>query len=150
MDMKSSLRMAAELENLAEIRHFVQKTATTFDVDPDIIPDVLLAVDEAVTNVLVHGYQGQMGMIEIELRRRGDSLVVCLRDRAIPFDPTTIPPPDLTLPLEQRPFGGMGIYLMRQLMDEVTHRSTRQGGNELTLVKKGVVWRSAKTLIGRH
>jgi anti-sigma regulatory factor (Ser/Thr protein kinase) len=137
--MKSSLRMAAELDNLAEIRHFVQKTATTFGVDPDIISDVLLAVDEAVTNVLVHGYQGQPGMIELELRRRGDSLVVCLRDQAIPFDPTTVPPPDLTLPLEQRPFGGMGIYLMRQLMDEMTHRITRQGGNELTLVKKGVV-----------
>jgi serine/threonine-protein kinase RsbW len=137
--MKSSLRMAAELDNLAEIRHFVQKTATTFGVDPDIISNVLLAVDEAVTNVLVHGYQGQTGMIEIELRRRGDSLVVCLRDQAIPFDPTTVPPPDLTLPLEQRPFGGMGIYLMRQLTDEMTHRITRQGGNELTLVKKGVV-----------
>jgi serine/threonine-protein kinase RsbW len=137
--MKSSLRMTAKLENLVEIRHFVQKTAAASGVDPDVIPDVLLAVDEAVTNVLVHGYQGQMGMIEIELRRKGDSLVVCLRDQAIPFDPTTVPPPDLTLPLEQRPFGGMGIYLMRQLMDEMTHRITRQGGNELTLVKKGVV-----------
>jgi serine/threonine-protein kinase RsbW len=137
--MESSLRIAAELENLAEIRDFVQKTATTIGVAPDIIPDVLLAVDEAVTNVLVHGYQGQAGMIEIELRRRGDSLRVCLRDQATPFDPTTVPAPDLTLPLEQRPFGGMGVYLMRQLMDEMTYRITRQGGNELTLVKKGVV-----------
>jgi serine/threonine-protein kinase RsbW len=139
MDMESSLRMTADLENLAEIRHFVQKTATSFDLDPDSIPDVLLAVDEAVTNVLVHGYPGQAGMIEIELRRRGDSLVVCLRDQAVPFDPTLVPPPDLALPLEERPFGGMGIYLIRQLMDEMTYRITRQGGNELTLVKKGVV-----------
>ena len=135
-DTHSSLRISAELKQLVVIRRFIEETATAFKADPSAILDMLQAVDEAATNIIVHGYRGQPGMIEIEVRREGDSLVVRLRDQATPFDPTAVPPPDLTLPLEKRPLGGMGIYLARQLMDEMTHRVTSQGGNELTLVKK--------------
>jgi serine/threonine-protein kinase RsbW len=139
MEQESTLRVAAELKNLNVIRHFVQETAESLDVDQRVIGDVILATDEAVTNVMVHGYQGQPGIIEIELRRNEDSLVVCLRDQSAPFDPTVMPPPDVTVPLEERPPGGLGIHLMRQLMDEVVHRTTPQGGNELTMIKRGVI-----------
>ncbi len=138
MNTSSSLCIAAELKNLVEIRRTVQETATALGVDSAMIPDVLLAVDEAASNIIIHGYQGQGGAIEIEMEREGDALVIRLRDEAPPFDPAAIPPPDLTLPLEQRPIGGLGIYLMRQVMDEVTHRITPQGGNELTLLKRCV------------
>ena len=67
--------------------------------DHDI--DVLLAVDEAATNVVVHGYQGREGVIEIEVLREGDALVIRLRDEAEPFDPTSLPPPDLAVPLAE-------------------------------------------------
>jgi serine/threonine-protein kinase RsbW len=107
-------------------------------VDAATIPDVVLAVDEAATNIILHGYQGQEGIIEIEVEQEGDALVVRLRDEAVPFDPTSVPLPDLTVPLEQRAPGGLGIYLIRQVMDEVAYRITSQGGNELTLVKRGV------------
>ena len=113
MEQESTLRVAAELKNLNVIRHFVQETAESLDVDQRVIGDVILATDEAVTNVMVHGYQGQPGIIEIELRRNEDSLVVCLRDQSAPFDPTVMPPPDVTVPLEERPPGGLGIHLMR-------------------------------------
>ena len=136
---ESTLRIAAELESLSLIRLFVQETSAAFGIAPDAIPDVLLATDEAATNVIVHGYRDEPGMLEIKMRRSGDSLVVCLRDQAPPFDPTTAPPPNLSLPLEKRPLGGMGIHLIRQLVDDVTHRVTPQGGNELTMVKRGVV-----------
>lgn len=132
-----SLHITAELKNLANIRRFIQETATSLGIDAAIIPDVVLAVDEAASNIVLHGYKGQKGIIRVEVEREGDALVVRLRDEAAPFDPNTIPPPDLTLPLEQRPVGGMGIYLTRQVMDEVVHRITRQGGNELTLIKRG-------------
>jgi len=135
-DTHSSLRISAELKQLVVIRRFIEETATAFKADPSAILDILQAVDEAATNIIVHGYRGQPGTIEIEIRREGDSLLVRLRDQATPFDPTAVPPPDLTLPLEKRPLGGMGVYLARQLMDEMTHRVSSQGGNELTLVKK--------------
>lgn len=139
MDTEEILRIEAELKNLSLIRRFVEEKVTALDADPDVIADVLLATDEATTNAIVHGYQDEPGIIEIEVRQTGDALVIHVRDQAPPFDPTAVPPPDLSLPLEQRPYGGMGVHLIRQLMDEVTHRITPQGGNELTMTKKGIV-----------
>ncbi len=138
MNTKTSLRIMAEPENLGRIRRFAEETAMALGVDPAVIPDVVLAVDEAASNIILHGYQGRPGSIEIEVEREGDALVIRLRDEAAPFDPTSISSPDLSLPLEQRAVGGLGIFLIRQVVDEVTHRVTPQGGNELTLVKRGV------------
>jgi anti-sigma regulatory factor (Ser/Thr protein kinase) len=138
MNAGSSLHIAAELNNLAETRRFVEETASALGVDPAVVPGVILAVDEAVSNIIAHGYRGQAGTVEIELSREGDALVIRLRDEAAPFDPTSVPPPDLTLSLEQRTPGGMGIHLIRQIVDEMTHRVMPQGGNELTLVKRGI------------
>jgi serine/threonine-protein kinase RsbW len=138
MDSDSTLRIEAELKNLSAIRRFVQEMASAFGADRDMIADVILATDEAATNVIVHGYQNQPGTIEIELDRSGDAIVIYMRDQSPPFDPTSVPPPDVTQPLDERPLGGMGIHLIRQLMDQVTHRLLPQGGNELTMTKKGV------------
>jgi serine/threonine-protein kinase RsbW len=136
MNTGCSLRFAAELKNLAAIRDFVRESAAVLDVAPAIISDLLLAVDEAATNVIIHGYRGQQGTIEIEVKREAADIVVHVRDNAPPFDPTNVPSPDLTRPLEERPPGGLGIYLIRQYMDEVIYRLMPQGGNELTLKKR--------------
>ncbi len=139
MDPEPTLHIAAELKNLSLIRRFVQERAAALGADQDVIADVILATDEAATNIIIHGYQDRPGMIEIKLRRSGNAVIVFLRDESAPFDPTSVPPPDVTQPLEKRPLGGMGIHLIRQLMDEVTHHITPQGGNELTMTKKVVV-----------
>jgi serine/threonine-protein kinase RsbW len=137
MHATSSRHFSAALNRLAEIRQFVQGSAAALGADPAAISDLLLAVDEAATNVIVYGYRDRPGEIEIEVGRQGSALVIRLRDQAPPFDPTAVPPPDLDRPLEERAPGGLGIYLMRQAVDEVIHRTTPQGGNELTLVKRG-------------
>lgn len=134
--MTTTLRIAAEVKNLLAIRRFVQDTATALAVPAPAIDDLVLAVDESITNIIEHGYRGQPGDIEIEVRRAGETVVVHLRDQAPPFDPTRLPDPDLTLSLEERPVGRMGVFLTRQLVDAVTYRLTSQGGNELTLTKK--------------
>jgi serine/threonine-protein kinase RsbW len=139
MSGETKFTFAAELKNLAAIREFVQAAAIGLRADPDILHDVILAVDESATNIVMHGYRGQPGAVEVEVKPEGDALVVCLRDQAPPFDPTQLPSPDLTLPFDQRPVGGLGVYLTRTLLDEVTYRATPQGGNELTLVKKGIL-----------
>ena len=136
MNPQPPLRMTAELKDLAAIRCFVQETATALKADPDVISDVILAANEAVTNVIIHGYQGQPGPVEVEVERDGASLVVRVRDQAPPFDPNDVPAPDLTLPLERRACGGMGVYMIKRLVDQVIHLVTPQGGNELTLIKK--------------
>ncbi len=131
-------RFSADLKNLAAIRDFVREQATALQVDPDVIPDIILAVDESTTNIIEHGYNGRPGEVEVEIRPEAPALVICLRDQAPLFDPTRLPPPDVSLPLEKRPLGGVGVYLTRHMMDEVAYRVTPQGGNELTLVKRAI------------
>jgi len=132
----ASIRVVAELPNLAVIRRFVEETATALKADRDAIDDMIQAVDESATNIIVHGYRDQPGHIEIEVIQEGNVLVVRLRDQAPLFDPTRAPPSDVTLPLERRPFGELGIHLTRRFTDSVTYRITSEGGNELTLRKK--------------
>lgn len=139
MDKPAILRLNAKLSDLEEIRNFVEKHAQRLSVDPSAIYDILLSVTEMVTNIIVHGYRGESGSVEIEITQQEDALVVFLRDQAPPFDPTQVPTPDITLPLEQRPVGGLGVYLTREFMDRMSYRQGPQGGNELILVKEGVV-----------
>lgn len=135
-----SLKIAAELKQLAIIYDFVEKTAASLDLNSSDAYDLQLAVDEAVTNIIRHGYQGRQGEIEIEIefKEEKNALVARLRDDAPPFDPTTVPPPDLDKPLVEQPLGGRGIHLMRQVMDEAVHQVTASGGNELVLIKRGL------------
>ena len=135
----SILQVPAELANLGVIRHFVDESAIGLRFDGNVIDDMLQAVEEAVANIILHGYKRRPGEIQVEVHREESGLVVQLRDRAPHFDPTGFPPPDLTLPLEKRRPGGLGIYLMRKFTDTVTYRVTPDGSNELTLVKKQLI-----------
>ncbi len=87
----------------------------------------------------MHGYRGQAGPLSLDIGRQGADLWIRLRDKAPPFDPTQVPPPDETIPLPLRPPGGLGLPLIRQLMDELRYRPLPKGGNEFTLVKRDVV-----------
>jgi serine/threonine-protein kinase RsbW len=136
VDEPASLRVAAaDLTDLAAIRAFVRTTATALDASPDAVPDLVLAVDEAVTNIIRHGYGGRTGPIGIEVGRDDGAIVVRVTDEATPFDPTTWPAPDLDVPLERRAAGGLGIHLVRTSVDRLTHRAVADHGNELILVK---------------
>jgi serine/threonine-protein kinase RsbW len=135
---EASLSFPAELSQMARLRQFVEDTALGWQADPDELADVILAVDELATNSTLHGYRGRSGTIEIVVRRAGADLILILRDQAPTFDPNTVPPPDVSLPLEQRPIGGVGLHLVRHMVDELRHRARPKGGNELTLTKHNV------------
>ena len=127
---------SAKLKNLAHIRHFVNDAANSLGADPHSVLDLVQAVDEAATNIIVHGYAGRPGVIEVTIERQKDLMVIAMRDQAPGFDPTRVPPPDLTLPLEKRPVGGLGIFLIRRSVDELQHHFLPSGGNELILIKR--------------
>ena len=104
--------------------------------DREAIDDTLAALDEAVSNIIIHGYHGQPGSIEVEVEKEQETLVIRLRDQSPLFDPTLVPPPDLTLPLKERRLGGLGVHLIRCFTDSMAYRVTPEGDNELTLMKK--------------
>jgi anti-sigma regulatory factor (Ser/Thr protein kinase) len=139
MENLCTLRVQADVNELARIRDFVEIQATALGVAPDAVYDLVLAANEIATNIVVHGYRGQPGTIEIEVRSERDAVEIVLRDRTARFDPTSAPPPDITVPLEKRPPGGMGIHLTRRLTDAMLYRFIPNGGNEVTLIKRGVV-----------
>jgi len=138
MQSRFHLEVTADPENLLTVHQFVKDSAATLGIKPAIVNDVRLAVEEIVTNIITHGYQNKGGKIEIEIKLYEDVLMIYLRDEAVPFDPTRFSGPDLSKPPAVRPVGGMGIYLTKQIMDQVTYRLTPNGENELTLIKRGV------------
>jgi serine/threonine-protein kinase RsbW len=138
--------MRAALDQLSAMREFVTRAVLALGGDSDLASDVELAADEAITNVIVHGYGRQGGEIELAMAREGGNLVLRILDAAAEFDPTGAPSPDIKAPLETRGPGGFGIFLIRQLMDGVTYRRLTGGLNELTLTKRGAFdrWATAE------
>jgi serine/threonine-protein kinase RsbW len=133
--MSATLTIPGEVNRLAEVRAFV-RVAARGRLGSRVLEDLVCAVDEAVTNVIVHGYRGANGPVEIDVGGDAQTLEVRIADRAEPFDPTTAPEPDLDLPLERRPLGKMGVHLMRAFADELRYAPRRGGGNEITLIKR--------------
>jgi len=127
---------AATLADLGRIRRFVLEGATTLGADPIAADDLVIAVDEAATNVIRYGYRDQPGPIRVELSAGDGELRMRLVDEAPPFDPTAArPAPNFDLDIGERPFGGMGIHLMHTAADRLVHTARGAAGNDLTFFK---------------
>jgi anti-sigma regulatory factor (Ser/Thr protein kinase) len=96
-----------------------------------------VALDEMLSNIVDHGYRGPdpAPQIDVEFRLRDGVLEVAIADDAPAFDPLAVEDPDTTRPVEQRPLGGLGIFLVRKLMDSVAYER-RDGRNRLVCRKR--------------
>jgi anti-sigma regulatory factor (Ser/Thr protein kinase) len=132
------LHLESDVERLADLRAFVRESATTLGASARAIDDLVQATDEAACNTMIHGYAGKPGPIDVAIERRGETIAVTISDRARPFDPTERAPTDAGLS-PAGPTGpghmGVGVGLLRSVMDEVHHAARPDGGNELTLVR---------------
>jgi serine/threonine-protein kinase RsbW len=131
-----SIRVPSDLARVAEVRDLVRFVALEAGVPDAIVADMVQAADEAATNSIIHGHAGKPGWVEVEAATRGDTFVVTITDDAPPFDPTTVPSPDLSVHPAQRRPGGMGVLLARSCVDEMTYQPGPAGGNKLTLVRR--------------
>lgn len=129
------LTVDAQLTRLAEIRALVRDVALSSGAPPACLDDLVQAVDEAATNIVVHGYGADPGAIDVEARQVDDRIVIELADTARTFDPTQVPEPDLSVPPMRRVPGGMGLHLIRLATDSMDHRPRPGGGNILTLTR---------------
>ena len=132
----AELSLWAAYPDLSRIRRFVGEVGEDLGIPERELYDLELAVDEACANVIEHGYQGVGGKIEIQIEALNGGVQVVIRDWGEPFDPESIPVPDVTAPLEQRPMGGVGLFLMRRVMTQVEFAFDPQGGNTLTMTKR--------------
>ena len=115
---------------------FVERACAGAGLPDDVAFAVRLAAEEACTNVIRHGYVGGTpGPVAVAIERDATRVVVTIEDRGTPFDPADAPPPPLDAPADERPLGGLGWHLIRQVMDEVHHAHDARAGNRLTLVK---------------
>ncbi len=132
-----TLIVSSSLDSLGEISEFVVAAARAAGLDDQGVWEVQLAVDEAATNIILHAYGGQEeGPITIQVEVKGGEFIICLNDRGVRFDPDEVPQPDLISPLEERKTGGLGLYLMRKLMDRVDFQFDEAGHNLVTMAKR--------------
>jgi anti-sigma regulatory factor (Ser/Thr protein kinase) len=122
-----------EIERLAEE---VTRFANQHGVPPETVGDLNLALEEVVANVIMHAYpQGGAHEIRVDVTAEKDGVVAEVVDDGVHFDPLQRPEPNVALPLAQRPVGGLGIFLVRRVMDELRY-SREAGRNRLTMAKK--------------
>lgn len=124
-------------ESLPRVSEFVGKAAQRAGLSNKAVYAVQLAVDEACSNIIDHAYGGEnRGEMICSVIVNEEGLTVILRDRGRPFNPQTVPDPQVNLPLEKLKPRGVGIYLMRKMVDEVRYEYSPEGGNVLTLIKR--------------
>jgi serine/threonine-protein kinase RsbW len=133
------LTVNASLENLQVVRQYIEQASSRLGVCPEVLGDLLLVIDEAVTNVIIHGYDDSEGVVKLHMETEGNSVIISIRDQAKDFDASIVNAPKLDTALKDRPFGGMGIFLIRKMTDEAEFLSLPGGGNELRLVKHGAI-----------
>jgi serine/threonine-protein kinase RsbW len=132
-----SVQFAAKFEYLDEIRDFVGEIARAGGFGNKDVYNIQLATDEAASNIIEHAYENRSdGILELSCGMKGDTITIILIDHGESFDPSEIPLPDLKADLSDRKIGGLGIFLMRKLMDEVHYEPKPDKSNVLTMIKR--------------
>jgi serine/threonine-protein kinase RsbW len=131
-----TLKVKSKTENLSVVRDFISSAAAEINIPKDVAENIILAVDEACTNIIKHAYKySPDGEIIVKVKPSLSKFVVSIIDNGLSFEPDSIPEPDLQKYYRQRRVGGLGIYLMKTLMDEVKYVSKPGKYNEVLLSK---------------
>ena len=134
--LKDRLVVTNDTKHLIVVRDFISRLIRQSRLDRQEENKIILAVDEAVTNIIEHGYdEGADGSIEIEVEAAESHFQIVIRDTGRVFNPESIPNPDMKEHVQRGHKKGLGIFLMRQIMDEVRYKFRDGVKNELTLVK---------------
>lgn len=133
----ASLTVRSDINEIPRVSELIESVMQDHDFPNEDILDTQLAVEEVVTNVIVHGYGDAGGEILVSLSYSADDAAIEIRveDSAEPFDPLTLPEPDISASMDDRKIGGLGIFLARQVMDDIRYRY-ENNRNILVLRKK--------------
>ena len=133
--ISNSIILHNDVQEVPVMTEFVERTAEQANLDPSVTMTLTLAIEEAVANVMKYAYpKGEVGPIEINATINDGSLSFTIKDSGTPFDPTQVKKADITLSAEEREIGGLGLHLIRNIMDTVEYHHT-SNQNILTLTK---------------
>lgn len=133
-EIRRQLVIQSEMANLKKVREFISKAVTDSCLPETEKNKIMLATDEAVANLVKHGYKyDPQGRIEIQVYADDKKFEVKILDSSEGFDFDSIPSPNLEEHIRQGKRSGLGIYLIRKVMDEVHYKLGEK--NQLTLVK---------------
>jgi serine/threonine-protein kinase RsbW len=123
------MKLRADLENLEKTRTFVSEYARSRHFSAARVSEIELALEEAFANICNYAYAGQPGEIEVNCSTEDGGMVIEIIDSGAAFDITAVDDPDITADVSERESGGLGIFLIRKLMDNVVYR--REGGKNI-------------------
>ncbi len=133
--LKELITLRNDVKQVPELNSFVKSVTERIGIVPSQARQIKLAVEEAVVNVINYAYpSGTNGKITIEARSNGQRIQFAISDSGVAFDPTEVSKADVSVPAEDRPIGGLGIFLLRKVMDSVNYERV-DGKNVLTLTK---------------
>ena len=120
-----------------EIRALVAEVAREGGFSEKEVYSLQLAADEAASNIIEHAYAGiSNASLDVTCDMDDDELIITMRDNGKSFDPSKVKQPNLKADLSERQIGGLGMYLMRKLMDDVRYEANSRTGNLLTMIKR--------------
>ncbi len=124
-----------DIRDLPKLAEEIEKLAGNWELSQALAMNINLVIEEAVTNIIFYAFaEGEKHEINITVSVKNNRLIIIFNDNGIPFDPMSHPKPDITLAAEERTVGGLGIFLMSQIMDEM-HYTRKKNQNILTLTK---------------
>jgi anti-sigma regulatory factor (Ser/Thr protein kinase) len=131
-----SLAILNKIEELNNVVAFLEVLEEEWEISPAHTISINLVLEEALTNVIFYAFEkGVESEILIDLTMEGTLMTIIITDEGRPYDPTQKNDPDINLSAEDRPIGGLGIFLIKQIMDEISYE--RIGSkNQFTMVKK--------------
>ncbi len=133
----SKTTFPAQFEYLDEVRDLVAQIARDGGFTEKAVYSLQLAADEAASNIIEHAYAGVANAsFDVACEMQGDTIVISMHDTGKSFDFSRVKQPDINADLSHRQIGGLGVYLMRKLMDEVNYEASSATGNLLTMAKR--------------
>ncbi len=121
--MEKEIRISNNLNEIARLAEFIEMIGEELSLSPETTMNINLALEEAVANVIMYAYpSAEQHDILLRVTATETQLIFLLTDRGLSFDPTQVEEIDVNLPLEERPVGGLGIFLIRSIMNEVTYQ----------------------------
>lgn len=137
MKMNKEIRIANNLEEISHLYEFIEELGEVLDLSSETTMNINLALEEAVANIIMYAYpEGEQHEILLKVTSNPQQLIFLLTDKGQVFDPTQVPDAEINLPIEERAIGGLGIFLIRSIMNEVSYQ--RLGDENLLIMKKNL------------